>query len=121
LVAQLALEIATMVISLISLIQIQSFEVLRAIKKYFQTSKINLIMKIYKKFKYPKKPLAINSYRSPKPGSSSYKHSTLPSSIRNGYSSVSAMKISFYHHRLWTDENAKINTLIIIISAVWSR
>ncbi|KAG5674010.1 hypothetical protein PVAND_004003 [Polypedilum vanderplanki] len=29
---------------------------------------------------------AINSYRSPKPGSS-YKHSTLPSSIRNGYSS----------------------------------
>ncbi|CRL05885.1 CLUMA_CG019116, isoform B [Clunio marinus] len=29
---------------------------------------------------------AINSYRSPKPGSG-YKHSTLPSSIRNGYSS----------------------------------
>jgi hypothetical protein len=32
--------------------------------------------------------LAINSYRSPKPGSG-YKHSTLPTSIRNGYSSVS--------------------------------
>lgn len=45
------------------------------------------------------KPLAINSYRSPKPGSG-YKHSTLPSSIRNGYSSVSEKNIKTEKKRL---------------------